>query len=78
MGRMTLLFALASALSVGAACQPVAAPVSSVNPALKSAMIDNVVAVRWHGWHWRVGYRHHYGRCATREGSGRYRPCDTI
>jgi hypothetical protein len=77
MRHMTLL-ALASALSVGAAYPSVAAPVSSINTALKAAMIDNVMAVRWHGWHWRFGYRHHYGRCATREGGGRYRTCDTI
>jgi hypothetical protein len=69
--------ALASALSVGAACQSVAAPVSSINTALESGTIDTVVAVRWH-WHWRIGYRHHSGRCATREGGGRSRPCDTI
>jgi hypothetical protein len=75
--HMTLL-ALASALAVAAACPSVAAPVSSINTALKAAMIDDVVAVHWHGSHWRVGYRHHYGRCATREGGGRYKPCDTI
>jgi hypothetical protein len=121
--RHVTAWALASALSIGVACQSVAAPAPTSNAELKSAVTDTATDVRWGGgwgwrgggWGWRrpwwpgpvigglalgalvappyygvpyggpywgggyvgYGYPYSHGRCFTREGGGRLKPCDT-